>query len=123
MQFDHPDNQLNVSRAPDRKNSPAEIHFTSLIVSALPEAADDIAATIVQDKRAEVEPNPHNGKLIVTLETSSLSEVTEFVDHVSCLPGVINVAMVYHHAEPVASLDLPFETALTPEDNQTGTAP
>ncbi|MRG71672.1 hypothetical protein GH722_07825 [Alphaproteobacteria bacterium HT1-32] len=123
MQFDHPDNRLNVPRTPDRKNSPAEIHFTSLIVSALPEAADDIAATIVQDKRADIEPDPHNGKLIVTLETDSLSEVTEFVDHVSRLPGVINAAMVYHHAEPVASLDLPFEDTSAPEDNQTGTAP
>lgn len=109
MQFDHPDNQLNSLPLRDRKTGPAEIHFTSLIISAKPQFADEIATIIAEDKRVGIEPGPHNGKLIVTLETGSLSEVTGFIDDVSRLTGVMNTAMVYHHAEPVASLDLPFE--------------
>ncbi|MEQ8709474.1 MAG: chaperone NapD [Rhodospirillales bacterium] len=105
MRADRDNHELLPNGLARKPDGPAEIHFTSLIVSAHAAAAEAVAADIRRDSRAEVEDGPHPGKLIVTLETGQLSDVTDFIDRVTRLPGVMNAAMVYHHAEAADRLD------------------
>lgn len=114
---------------PDRDHRPArtvvpEIHFTSLLVSCRVRVSE-IAADIARDARAVVDTGLAPGKLIVTLETTSLGEVTEFLDRVTRLPGVMNAAMVYHHAEPADTVDqeIEIDEAGNPQSDQTGVTP
>lgn len=114
---------------PDRGHRPArtvvpEIHFTSLLVSCRVRVSE-IAADIARDARAVVDTGLAPGKLIVTLETASLGEVTEFLDRVTRLPGVMNAAMVYHHAEPAGTVDqeIEIDEAGNPQSDQTGVTP
>lgn len=102
-----------------------EIHFTSLLVSCMADRVTAIAGEIARDGRTDIESAPAPGKLIVTLETASLGEVTEFLDRVTRLPGVMNAAMVYHHAEPADTVDQEIEVdeAGNPQSDKPGVTP
>ncbi len=102
-----------------------EIHFTSLLVSCAIDRVSAIAGDIALDGRTDIEEAPAPGKLIVTLETASLGEVTEFLDRVTRLPGVMNAAMVYHHAEPADTVDQEIEIDETgnPQSDKPGVTP
>lgn len=44
------------------------------------------------------------GKLVVTVEAGSTGEILDRMDAIRCLPGVVDVALVYQHAEPLDDL-------------------
>jgi nitrate reductase NapD len=102
-----------------------EIHFTSLLVSCTASEESAVAGEIARDGRAEVRSARTRGKLIVTLETESLGDVTEFLDRVERLPGVMNAAMVYHHAESADLVDeiIDVDAAGAPSSDKTGVTP
>jgi nitrate reductase NapD len=78
-------------------------------VTCVPEREDKIMSIIRDYPHTDAERGPYAGKLIVTMETERLSDVTEFLDRVERLPGVMHAAMVYHHAEPADQLDQEIE--------------
>ena len=50
---------------------------------------------------AEVHGGIEQGKLVVTLETASETEVLEHVRYIQGLNGVLAATLVFHHFEPV----------------------
>ena len=45
------------------------------------------------------------GKLVVTLEAASSGEMAGCTDGIRKIPGVVDTAMVYQHAESLASMN------------------
>lgn len=95
-----------------------ETHISSLVVQAKPEAVAGLAQRIGAMDQTEVPIASPRGKLVVCLETRVLSEVTNSIDIITNLPGVLGCTLVSHHVEDTAGLDEPVD-APTPEMTET----
>lgn len=82
-----------------------ELHVSSLVVQARPEAVDDIARAIERIPGAEIHHRVGGIKLIVTLETAHTGEIMQHLDAINALSGVLSAALVYHHWEPVGEAE------------------
>jgi len=82
-----------------------ELHISSIVVHARPDAADDIAHSIERMPGAEIHQRVAGSKLIVTLETGNTGEILQHMERINDLPGVISAALVYHHWEPVSEAE------------------
>jgi nitrate reductase NapD len=78
---------------------PPEVHISSLVVQAVPAAAEAAARLIGGIPGAEVHGRGPTGKLVVTLETSDAAGVLLQIDAIRALPGVLLAELVYHQVE------------------------
>ena len=83
-----------------------ELHITSLVVRAEPSllaAVRDMVSTLAG---AEIHGTDEaTGRLVVTLEGPTQGTVLDQLALIQQAPGVLSAAMVYQHAEPLASLN------------------
>jgi len=82
-----------------------EVHIAGIVVHALPAHLAATKARIASLPAAEVHAASTDGKLIVTLETDSTRRILDYMDAIRALQGVVDVALVYQHAEPLTALD------------------
>ncbi|MDR6214415.1 chaperone NapD [Paracidovorax wautersii] len=82
-----------------------EVHITSLVVQVQPRHADRADAAISALPGACIHGADDNGKRVVTLEAASASAILDQVSAIQRTDGVINVAMVYQHAEPLDAMN------------------
>lgn len=82
-----------------------ELHVSSMVVQARPEAIDDIARAIERIPGAEIHQRIGGIKLIVTLETAHTGEIMRHMDTINALTGVMSAALVYHHWEPAGEAE------------------
>lgn len=80
----------------------AQIHISSLLITAKPEQVAAVAAQIAAMPIAEVAHSDALGKIIVTLETPDESEIVQAMTDIQLFEGVVNASLVYHHAEGAA---------------------
>jgi periplasmic nitrate reductase NapD len=78
----------------------AECHISSLVVHTRPERIPAIMAGIDAINGAKVHGGQDTGKLIVTLETETESQVVERINAIQLLDGVLAATLVFHHFEP-----------------------
>ena len=78
---------------------PEEFHVSSLIVHGAPALLPAISAAIAILPGAEIHASDAAGKLIVTLETDSDSEISERIEAIRALDGVFAASLVYHQVE------------------------
>ncbi len=76
--------------------------ISSLVVQARPERLAGIVDAIQARSDAEIAAMDPVGKLVVVLETASDRGLADATDALAALPGVLSVALVYHHSEPRA---------------------
>jgi len=81
-----------------------EIHIAGIVVYAQPAQFDSIKSCIAEVPGADIHAGAE-GKLIVTLETENTKRSLDYMDAIRALPGVIDVVLVYQHAEPMSALD------------------
>jgi len=81
-----------------------ELHIAGVVVYAQPAQLESIRSCIDLVPGADVHAND-GGKLVVTLETESTKRTLDIMDAMRALPGVIDVVLVYQHAEPLAALE------------------
>lgn len=86
-------------------------HITSIVVQAHPEAVTSLVEAINALPEAEVHIASAAGKLVVSLETETLHRVTELLDVVNGLQGVVSALLVYHQVEDTKVLDDVITTA------------
>jgi nitrate reductase NapD len=79
---------------------PDELHLSSLVVHCRRERAAEVAETLRAMDGMEVHGGTAEGKLVVTLETSSESEIVARMNAVQLLDGVLAVTLVFHQFEP-----------------------
>jgi nitrate reductase NapD len=78
-----------------------ECHISSLVVHSRPERVSAIVESLASIEGAEVHGGADTGKLIVTLETETESQVVERINAIQLLEGVLAATLVFHVFEPV----------------------
>ncbi len=96
-------------------NNAPETHITSLIVQCDPGAIPGVSQSIAQLPEAEIFQSDPCGKIVVILGTATLHRVTEQVDRINAMNGVVTSTLVFHQIEETASLDLPVENSTAPD--------
>lgn len=82
-----------------------ETHIAGVVVYVRPDHIGSVKSCIQLVPGAEVPADNGEGKLVVTLETESTKRTLDIMDAIRALPGVIDVVLVYQHAEPSSALD------------------
>ena len=81
-----------------------EIHIAGVVVYVQPGQLGSVKSSIQLIPGAEVPADNGEGKLVVTLETESTKRTLDIMDAIRALPGVLDVALVYQHAESITAL-------------------
>lgn len=83
----------------------AEVHVAGVFLQASPAFVGDIVAAVAAIPRAEVTHATADGRVVAVLEAASTRAVLDQIDALRAVRGVLNVAMVYQHAEPADDMD------------------
>ncbi|MVO14274.1 chaperone NapD [Parasedimentitalea huanghaiensis] len=75
------------------------IHISSLLIRADPALMHYVLEEIAKVPNAEVPLSDASGKIIVTLETPSESEIVDSLTNLQLLDGVVSAALIYHQAD------------------------
>jgi nitrate reductase NapD len=81
-----------------------EVHVAGLVVHALPDAAERVAAAIGRRSGACVHARSPEGKLVVTLETGDTGAIAAALVDFQRLPGVLAASLVYQHSESAQAM-------------------
>lgn len=84
-----------------------ERHISSLLIWHRDDAKSALDACIAICPALELAAR-ENGRCIVLCETNDQRAVLDHIDALGALPGVLNVSLVYHHAESSAEMDEPI---------------
>lgn len=82
-----------------------EVHIAGVVVFVQPSTIAVAQSRISSLPVAEVHAASLDGKLIITLETDSAKRTVDTMDAIRALPGVLDVVLVYQHAEPLAAIE------------------
>lgn len=97
----------NAPPAAKRNAMNHEQHISSLLVLHRPDALSRLQALV--DTRPGLSIATHaESRCVVLCETDSQRAIVEHVEAMEAVPGVINVSLIYHHAEPRDELDTPL---------------
>ena len=77
----------------------SEFHVAGIVVYAVPAELERVAREIAALSGARVHASSAVGKLVVTLEAATASEVLSRFDEVQRVRGVVNAALVYQHGD------------------------
>lgn len=92
------------------KSAVEDVHIASFVVQHRAEAADAMAAHIAGSDDMELALRGEF-RSVVLCECDNQYLVLDRIEALRALPGVLNVSLVYHHAEPGESLDAPASSA------------
>jgi nitrate reductase NapD len=76
-----------------------EIHVCSLVVHAWPEQLDAVAEAVAGLPGAELHGRDPAGKLVVTLETDTESDILDRMNAIGDIKGVLSTSLVFQHHE------------------------
>ncbi len=82
-----------------------EIHIAGVIVHVALTDVPAVRSQIGLLPKARIHAAGADGRLVVTLETDSTKRTLDYMDALRILPGVLNVALVYQHAEDTAAMN------------------
>lgn len=87
----------------------AEAHIAGVVVYVAPASIALVCTCIEALSCATIYARTDDGKLVVTLETDSTRRTLDYMDAIRALDGVLDIAMVYQHAEPASALEEEIE--------------
>ncbi|KAF1693093.1 chaperone NapD [Pseudoxanthomonas koreensis] len=87
-----------------------EVHIASFVVQHRDDAGAALAAMVAAQADLELALSSPT-RSVVLCETADRHAVMDRVDQLKEVPGVLNVLLVHHHAEPRHALDEPLPTA------------
>lgn len=83
----------------------AEIHIAGILVRTWPAAADAVAQAIRTIPGLELAIAAEGGRLVVVSECDSRLATLDLIDRIRALAGVLDVALVYQHAERAEAMN------------------
>ena len=86
-----------------------EIHIAGVLVQCRPLDLMRVSRAVDAIEAAEVFQSSAEGKLVVVIEAPAARDVLAVIDEIRAMPGVLNVALVYQHAEPAAAMRASME--------------
>lgn len=88
----------------DAPEPAAEVHIAGILVQARRADCASVAEAVRALPGLEV-PSVADGRLVVVAECANAAEIVDRIDHIRALPGVLNVALVYQHAESLGAME------------------
>ncbi len=84
-----------------------EAHISSLLVQVSPEHLSQTQKLISDFKEAEIYGVSEVGKIVVVLETQAEGFISDIIEKINNMPGVLGATMVYHQidSEPETTPD------------------
>lgn len=82
-----------------------EVHVAGVYVQARPGREPVVAAALAALPNTEVHAVGAAGRMVAVCECASADETLELIARMRDLPGVLNVALVYQHAESAAAME------------------
>ena len=82
-----------------------ETHISGLIVYTRPQALAAVRNAIERMGDCELVAEDAGGKLVLVLETRNTHLITDTIERLQSLDGVINTVMAYHHYEDEQNLN------------------
>jgi nitrate reductase NapD len=76
------------------------MNISSIVVDSRPERRVDVQQALSLLEGVEIHAVSPEGKLVVTVETSTDAGTTDLFAQISAVDGVMSVALVYHQFEP-----------------------
>lgn len=76
-----------------------ELHISSLVVQVRPDSLLTVTDAIVALPGAEVHGQSELGKLVVVLDVESTGVLSERMDQIQKMSGVLSASLVFHHVE------------------------
>jgi periplasmic nitrate reductase NapD len=77
----------------------AELHIASCVARVRPEALESVIAPIEAIIGSAISARDAMGKLVIVIEGANTGALLDQMEQIRKLPGVLNVEMVYQHAE------------------------
>ena len=77
--------------------------IAGIVVYSLPEHLDAVQIRLEHMPGVEVHGISDRGKLVVTVEHDEHFEISDSINEISAMEGVINTSMVYQHSENIPS--------------------
>jgi len=90
-----------------RKDTSDDVHIASFVVQHRPTSASGLAEMIGQCPDLELALAAET-RSVVICESADRFLVMDRIEQMRAVPGVLNVLLVYHHAEPQQALDQPL---------------
>ncbi|MDT3672748.1 MAG: chaperone NapD [Aromatoleum sp.] len=82
----------------------AEVHIAGILVQARSADGARIADAVRALPGLEV-PSVADGRLVIVAECANAREIVDRIDRIRALQGVLNVALVYQHAESLGAME------------------
>ena len=82
----------------------SEVHIAGVLVHARPEYAAAVAAALARLPGTEVRGRAE-GRLVVVCEGTGGAQILDLIARMRELPGVLDVALAYQHAESTAAME------------------
>lgn len=89
----------------------AEVHIASFVLQHRADALDGVRAALAAEPELEL-AIAGDTRSVVLCETADRFRVMDLIDALREVPGVLNVLLVHHHAEPPEALDEPVSPAV-----------
>ncbi len=89
------------------KSGSAEVHIASFVIQHRREAATALSAAITMHGDLDL-ARSGEFRSIVLCESEDQYALVDRMEFLRAVPGVLNVSLVYHHAEPREALDVPM---------------
>lgn len=83
-------------------------HISSLLVMYRQESLPTLEAFVAAHPSLDIAASG-DSRCVVLCETHDQRALMDLIDALGLLPGIVNVSLIYHHAEPRAELDLPVD--------------
>ncbi len=87
-----------------------EVHIAGVIVCCQQAQIEATKTRIGLLPGAQLHAQSPEGKLVLTLETDSIKRTLDCIDAIRALPGVMDVSLVYQHAESLAAMEQEVES-------------
>ncbi|MBO6949451.1 MAG: chaperone NapD [Rhodospirillales bacterium] len=94
----------------------SSLHVSSLVVQARPERLAEIRDAITS-RGGEIPAEDPDGKLVVVLETDSERKITDFLNEVAVMSGVLSANLVFHHNDDHDTAPYTEASAVSPGGN------
>lgn len=74
-------------------------HISSLIILSIPKSLPILAEKVKALEGAEITNSDDIGKTIVVLESENENMITDTIEQLREIQGVVSVSLSYHHSE------------------------
>lgn len=81
-----------------------ELHVAGIVVHVYPARIEHVTRALARLSGAQLHATAPDGRLVVTLESSSASAVADCIDTIQRLEGVLSCALVYQHSESLEAM-------------------